>query len=186
MHRKRVKIENFRKHLIEDERGLSLVELLAVVVILAIIAGIGFVGIGRIIQNAREDAAVATVKRVYEAAKLYVSTSNKHLGAYKGWLDNKDKNDYINEYDFTVKTLMDEGVFDGVPVKEESGYWVEKPAESGIVDPRYISFILWPDKGLTMSWQRGCFRAGKKKSLQKLFLDESTIINLTKEQLFGG
>ncbi|OTN76038.1 hypothetical protein A5886_001114 [Enterococcus sp. 8G7_MSG3316] len=67
--------ENRFNKLMKDERGLSLVELLAVVVILAIIAGIGVIAIGNVIQNTREDAAVADVQQAYSAAVLYLSTN---------------------------------------------------------------------------------------------------------------
>ncbi|GGC99381.1 prepilin-type N-terminal cleavage/methylation domain-containing protein [Enterococcus wangshanyuanii] len=59
------------KNVMKDERGLSLVELLAVVVIMAIIAGIGAVAISSVIQKNREDAGISNVQSLVSAANLY-------------------------------------------------------------------------------------------------------------------
>lgn len=62
---------NMLKKVLKDERGLSLVELLAVVVIMAIIAGIGAVAISSVIQKNREDAGISNVQSLISAANLY-------------------------------------------------------------------------------------------------------------------
>lgn len=56
---------------LKNERGLTLVELLAVIVILAIIAIIAFVFIGGVIDNSRKDAHISNAQQVINAAKLY-------------------------------------------------------------------------------------------------------------------
>lgn len=61
-----------RKARLNDEKGFTLIELLAVIVILAIIAVIAIPLIGNIINNAKQDADVATAKQVYDASRLYV------------------------------------------------------------------------------------------------------------------
>jgi len=58
-----------------DERGLTLVELLVVVVILGIIAAISVIAIGGLIENSRKDAQVANAKQLVNAAKLYVASN---------------------------------------------------------------------------------------------------------------
>lgn len=55
----------------KNERGLTLVELLAVVVILAIIAVIAFVLIGNVIDNSKKDAHIANAQQLIASAKLY-------------------------------------------------------------------------------------------------------------------
>ncbi|EPE62800.1 prepilin-type N-terminal cleavage/methylation domain protein [Exiguobacterium sp. S17] len=60
---------------LKDERGLTLVELLVVVVILGIIAAIAVVAIGGIIENSKKDAMVADAKQMVNAAKLYVASN---------------------------------------------------------------------------------------------------------------
>ncbi|HLQ97227.1 MAG TPA: type II secretion system protein [Candidatus Dormibacteraeota bacterium] len=58
------------KRLKKDERGLTLVELLAVVVILAIVAAIAFVLVGNVIDNSKRDAHIANAQQIISAAKL--------------------------------------------------------------------------------------------------------------------
>lgn len=59
------------KQIMKDEEGLTLVELLAVVVIMAIIAGIAAVAISKVIQRTREDAQVSNVQQMIASANLY-------------------------------------------------------------------------------------------------------------------
>ncbi|MFK3985889.1 prepilin-type N-terminal cleavage/methylation domain-containing protein [Exiguobacterium mexicanum] len=60
---------------LKDERGLTLVELLVVVVILGIIAAIAVVAIGGIIENSKKDAMVADAKQMVSAAKLHTASN---------------------------------------------------------------------------------------------------------------
>ncbi|RDW16341.1 hypothetical protein CWR48_16995 [Oceanobacillus arenosus] len=64
-------MKKFLRLLKKDERGLTLVELLAVVVILAIVGAIAFVAIGNVIDNSKKDAHVANAQQLISAAKLY-------------------------------------------------------------------------------------------------------------------
>ncbi|WP_214834862.1 prepilin-type N-terminal cleavage/methylation domain-containing protein [Exiguobacterium sp. E4787] len=79
---------------LKDERGLTLVELLVVVVILGIIAAIAVVAIGGIIENSRKDAMVADAKQMVSAAKIH-STSNPGDATLE-FTDGEDGLDYIN------------------------------------------------------------------------------------------
>jgi type IV pilus assembly protein PilA len=58
---------------LKDQRGLTLVELLAVIVILGIIAAIAVPSIGSVIDKSRYDAAKADAIQALNAAKLYVA-----------------------------------------------------------------------------------------------------------------
>lgn len=66
-------MEKFKK----DERGMTLVELLAVVVILAIVGVIAFVAIGKVIDNSKTDAHVANAQQVISAAELYEASGGE-------------------------------------------------------------------------------------------------------------
>jgi len=57
--------------LLKNEKGLTLVELLAVIVILAIVAAIAVPSIGNIIENSRYNAVKADATNVLSAAQLY-------------------------------------------------------------------------------------------------------------------
>ena len=58
------------KKLLKNQKGLTLVELLAVIVILGIIAAIAVPAIANIIDNSRKDAHVANAEALYDAARL--------------------------------------------------------------------------------------------------------------------
>ena len=66
-----------RTKLLKNEKGLTLVELLAVIVILGIIAAIAVPAIGNIIDNTRKDAHVANAESLYNAARLAVISENE-------------------------------------------------------------------------------------------------------------
>jgi type IV pilus assembly protein PilA len=84
-------LKNIKKRL-KDQRGVTLVELLAVIVILGIISAIAVPNIGRIIDNTKADAHIANAQQVGNAAKLYITSKKNSTGET-----------------VTLKTLIDEG-----------------------------------------------------------------------------
>ncbi len=60
------------KERLKNQKGLTLIELLAVIVILGIIAAIAIPSIGNIIDNSKNDAHKADAIQMINAAKLYV------------------------------------------------------------------------------------------------------------------
>lgn len=81
---------------LKNERGLTLVELLAVIVILAIIAVIAFVFIGGVIDNSKKDAHIANAQQVISAAKLHEATGGDFSDAESVTVENLIDMDYLD------------------------------------------------------------------------------------------
>ncbi len=108
-------MKKWLKRLKKDERGLTLVELLAVVVILAIVAAIAFISIGNVIENSKKDAHIANAQQIISAAKLY-EASGGEIAA--------DGNDTVNLD--TLEELVDpwgDGSYSGEVAKSEAGVY---------------------------------------------------------------
>ncbi|SFC41392.1 type IV pilus assembly protein PilA [Alkalibacterium subtropicum] len=86
-------MRNKIKQLMNKEEGFTLVELLAVIVILGIILAIAIPSIGGVIDRASEDAATAEETLVVDAGRLYF-VQNPTVASV------------------TVETLVDEGYID--------------------------------------------------------------------------
>ncbi|MFS0575369.1 prepilin-type N-terminal cleavage/methylation domain-containing protein [Sporosarcina sp. 179-K 3D1 HS] len=63
-------MKKFMQKRLKNEKGLTLVELLAVIVILGIIAAIAVPAIGKIIDNTKDKAILADASNILSAAKL--------------------------------------------------------------------------------------------------------------------
>ncbi|WP_051556267.1 prepilin-type N-terminal cleavage/methylation domain-containing protein [Alkalihalobacterium bogoriense] len=82
--------------MVKDQRGLTLIELLAVIVILAIILAIAVPAIGSLISKTDDRATVSDAAQVIAAAKLYVAANGVPTsgeipkGHLKNYLDNAE------------------------------------------------------------------------------------------------
>jgi type IV pilus assembly protein PilA len=90
------------KNKMKDQRGLTLIELLAVIVILAIIAAIAIPSIMGLIDNSKKDAHVANAQQMINSAKIAV-TADKELMPEDG-----------NLVIVTLKYLEDEGYLETI------------------------------------------------------------------------
>ncbi|KHF29684.1 prepilin-type N-terminal cleavage/methylation domain-containing protein [Anoxybacillus sp. EFIL] len=87
------------KRFIRNEKGLTLIELLAVIVILGIIAAIAIPSIGAIIDNSKKDAHIANAKQLVNAARIAVTADAANAA----------------KTSFTMKELVDGGYLEKTP-----------------------------------------------------------------------
>ncbi|WP_453994665.1 pilus assembly FimT family protein [Bacillus nitroreducens] len=110
-----------KKHL-KNQKGLTLVELLAVVVILGIIAAIAVPSIGKLIDNSRADAHVANAQQMINSAKLAIA-GNDNIKPDSG------KEKYV-----TLQYLEEEGLIDIEKDPDGGTYTAGKGGTDGITD----------------------------------------------------
>ncbi|MBT2660632.1 type II secretion system protein [Bacillus sp. ISL-45] len=106
------------KKKMKDQRGLTLVELLAVVVILGIISAIAVPSIGNIIEKSKEDAHKSTAIQMLNAARLAV-TNNEPEITFSDVTESTDKKATVK-----LSTLESKGYIENVvnPSDKTGGY----------------------------------------------------------------
>lgn len=72
------------KALLKNEKGMTLIELLAVIVILGIIAAIAIPSIGNIIENSKIDAIKADAQQILSAARMYEADAGVKIDGTNG------------------------------------------------------------------------------------------------------
>ncbi|MCA1038942.1 prepilin-type N-terminal cleavage/methylation domain-containing protein [Bacillus infantis] len=110
---------------LKNEKGLTLIELLAVIVILGIIAAIAIPSIGKIIENSKISAVKADAIQILNAAKIRYAenSSDKEISLedLKGFLDEVPT--FKDDTDAEV-VVTDEGAFQFTGTGTKSGITV--------------------------------------------------------------
>lgn len=107
-------MKKFLQKRLNNEKGLTLVELLAVIVILGIIAAIAVPSIGGIIEKSRVNAAVADAQNAIAAANLYfVEDQEKETATLADLTSNDFLQDAGTLQDGIIVTKDKEGNFIG-------------------------------------------------------------------------
>ncbi|MDQ0214543.1 type IV pilus assembly protein PilA [Oikeobacillus pervagus] len=84
---------------LKEQKGLTLIELLAVIVILAIIAAIAIPAIGKLIDNTKKDAIISNAQQMESAAKTYISAERNFKIPGDITLDELINKGYLDEFD---------------------------------------------------------------------------------------
>lgn len=101
-------MKKFMQKRLKNEKGMTLIELLAVIVILAIIAAIAIPAIGNIIENSRVGAIKSDAQNVLSSANLYF-TENTGNEVKISELIAKDYLDNAGSLDVTDTSVVNKG-----------------------------------------------------------------------------
>jgi len=125
-------MRKFIQQKLKDQKGLTLIELLAVIVILAIIAAIAIPAIGNIINNSRVGAIKSDGLNALAAAQLYLADDEDFFETTVGGTLNTD----ITMDELNPNYIDDEASFEG-----DSTFKITKNSTTGELELTAIGTI---------------------------------------------
>ncbi|MGD6872543.1 type II secretion system protein [Sutcliffiella horikoshii] len=127
------------RKMLRNEKGLTLIELLAVVVILGIIAAIAVPSIGNIIEKSREDAHIANGQQLMNAAKL--ALLNEEVTPTSGQIQIADLSEYIDKIDTDDYASAYVTVAEGDSIEGATLVTKDDPAKTISVDEKGVGTV---------------------------------------------
>ncbi len=145
-----------RLYALKNQKGLTLLELLAVIVVLGIIAAIAIPSIGGIIKHTKEKSHYANAQAIIDAARLRVSAENPEQSM---------------EY-FLDADLVQKGYLDPPIDPEDKSQTYDKDATSVEITYKsnhtykYTINLVRAGKGSIGVWTEEALKSGKAKVLE--------------------
>ncbi|MFB7155458.1 prepilin-type N-terminal cleavage/methylation domain-containing protein [Lysinibacillus sp. NPDC056232] len=135
------------KKLLKNQKGLTLIELLAVIVILAIVAAIAIPAIGNIIENSRVKGAKSDAANLISAANIYYTDNTNPTATFTN--STPKLSDYIKDIGtvdtFTVtregKITVTKGTAGGKEYKIDAATLKELEVDKPATDDGKFSWI---------------------------------------------
>lgn len=90
---------NTFKKLLNNQKGLTLVELLVVIVVLGIVSAIAVPSVGGILNNAKKDGHIANAQQMVSSARLAMTVEE----------------DFTSDNELTLQELVENGYLEAVP-----------------------------------------------------------------------
>jgi type IV pilus assembly protein PilA len=139
-------MRKFIQQKLKDQKGLTLIELLAVIVILAIIAAIAIPAIGNIIENSRNGAAKSDYQNVLAASNIYFTENPNGMevaGTPITYTNNVTVAELIaKDYLDDAGTITSGTITKGTGGASNSIYGENKEAKYNIADPGLTNALL--------------------------------------------
>lgn len=98
---------NKAKSILKNQKGLTLVEVLAVIVILGIIAAIAIPAVNTMIDKSRDEAHRANAQLIIDSARMYVTVEDLLGGG-------------VNETEVTAEDLVNKGYLAKLPTDPDN------------------------------------------------------------------